>query len=104
MAGVGRLYGQRLSGRRDERPVAGHLLVFDDHVRWEPWFYLGRGGPRRWSLPRSAITRVEVVKLPPPAVNGYEGVLHTVDGPIRVVLADHEGFRRALLTPPRPPL
>lgn len=96
LSGVGRIYGQRLSGMRDQRPVGGHLFVFPDHIRWEPWFYLGRGKAEGLSLPRSAISGIDILKLPPPAVNSYEAVLHTVEGPIRFLVADHNGLRRAL--------
>ncbi|MCA1843420.1 MAG: hypothetical protein LC792_09600 [Actinobacteria bacterium] len=40
MAGVGKLYGQRFSHRPDQRPVGGHLYVFDDRLEWRPYFYL----------------------------------------------------------------
>lgn len=96
MSEVGRLYGQRLSRRPDERPVAGHLHVFADRVRWEPWFYLGRGRARAWSLPRTAISGLDIAHLPSPVLNSYEAVLHTTDGPIRFLVADPEGLRAAL--------
>jgi len=96
LAGVGRLYGQRFSGRRDRRPLSGHLYVFADRLEWRPWFYLGRGRARPWMLPRSAVTGWEVVKLPPPAMSGYSAVLHTADGDIRSLVVDGEGLRDAL--------
>jgi hypothetical protein len=96
LAEVGRLYGQRLSGRRDRRPVAGHLYVFTDRLEWRPWFYLGRGRPRPWTLPRSAITAWEVAKLPLPALSGYDAVLRTPDGSIRCLVVDGDGLRSGL--------
>lgn len=98
LAGVGRLYGQRFSGERDQRPVAGHLYVFADRLEWRPWFYLGRGRARPWLLPRSAITGWEIVKLPPPAMSGYRAVFQTADGDIRSLVVDGEGLRDALGT------
>jgi hypothetical protein len=93
---VRRPYGQRFSGTRDERPVAGHLYVFTDRLEWQPWFYLGPGKPRSWVVPRQAITGWEVVKPPPPAMSGYQAVLRTDDGPISCLVVDGDGLLRAL--------
>jgi hypothetical protein len=96
LAGVGRLYGQRFSGRADQRPVGGHLSVFGDRLEWHPWRYLGRGKARPFMVPRTAVTGWEVVKLPLPAMSGYDAALHTADGPIRCLVVDGDGLEAAL--------
>jgi hypothetical protein len=95
LSGVGRLYGQRFSHRPDQRPVGGHLYVFADRLEWRPWFYLGRGKARPWTLPRRAVTGWDVEKIPFPAVVGYDAVFDTADGPIRCIVVDGEGLRSA---------
>jgi len=96
MSDVGRLYGQRFSHRPDQRPVGGHLYLFADRLEWRPYFYLGRGKARPWTLPSGDVTGWEVTKIPFPAVVGYDAGFHTDDGPIRCIVVDGEGLRAAM--------
>jgi hypothetical protein len=53
LSGVGRLYGQRFSGRPDQRPVGGHLHVFADRPVAERAHAPGSTGPSSEPLSRA---------------------------------------------------
>ena len=95
LSGVGPMYGAFFA-QDWNRPLGGRLLVFADHITWEPGLWLGRGRPKPWTLQRADITSVETDKLPPPAVRSFEATLHTSGGPIHFLVADPDGLRQAL--------
>src|SRR5581483_9146386 len=51
----------------------------------------GRAQP--FTLPRTAVTSWEVVKLPLPAMSGFDATLQTADGPIRCMVVDATACR-----------